>query len=330
MLLLLSQVQQIAHGKWRIHLQGFKQLIDFYGGCDALISRYLDAGFILSNVLIIDTMSTTTCPATRFGADIKRWLTTYLEVLPYLDHDLIPSPTPIPPRLLRVIIMINLLRATSNPLEVNPHLSSTFSQILSDLDITCVYELGACDEKRPRKSLEIGSTCKPPGAQAQQVQTPSQTFFHECYRSAVVLYAMATFPNLDPTHESVDIILTPEAVNAIQISAYSSLLQSLWALFKLKDNSLGKEAHWKFIFWPLAMAGVHSVVLKHDRDDFDYICAQLYEMTAKLGTLCMRDAAVFLQRLWEVTSDTGVGGLGQNWRVLTWDEIFKDAPLFLL
>ncbi|KAL4912047.1 hypothetical protein BDW62DRAFT_206843 [Aspergillus aurantiobrunneus] len=79
------------------------------------------------------------------------------------------------------------------------------------------------------------------------------------------------------------------------------------------------ETYWKFIFWPLTIAGVYSVVGKRNRSDVEYI---LYEMTAELGTLCMRDAAVFLQRLWEDSA----GGRVQD----GWDEIFRDAPLFLL
>jgi hypothetical protein len=139
---------------------------------------------------------------------------------------------------------------------------------------------------------------------------------------------MEAFTALNTSFDNpyVDILLTTEAANAIQISAYDSLMHSLRALFQLKDEPQSGEAHWKFIFWPLAMAGVQSVVLKRDRIDFDYIGARLYNMTAELGTLCMRDAAVFLERLWVGASASESNGH----RLLTWDEIFKEAPLFLL
>ncbi|KAL4863908.1 fungal-specific transcription factor domain-containing protein [Aspergillus spectabilis] len=325
MMLLFSQLQQAAYGQWRVHLDGFKHLIDFYGGWRCLLARYLDAGFVLSNLVIIDAMSTTTSPVTNMGADTIRWHTTYLEILPYLDYDVIPIPTPIPPPLLRAVIMINLARAASHTTRERNQCTPTLSQVLDELGITLFSECASGGDTYLLEGLEYESRVN---NHDTIVGTPSQALFTNCYRSAVILYAMEAFTALDTDRDNplLDALLTTEAANAIQTSAYDSLMHSLRALFQLKDKPQGGEAHWKFIFWPLALAGVQSVVLKRDRNDFNYICARLYEMTAELGTLCMRDAAVFLRRLWlEASASESNGRL-----LLAWDEIFKEAPLFLL
>jgi hypothetical protein len=354
MMLLFSQLQQAAYGQWRVHLEGLKRLLRHYGGMERLLEQYLDTGFLVSNVLIIDTMSTTTAPVRTMTADTLSWQMAYLRILPQLDYDVIPTPTPIPPHLLKVVIMINLARATAsqaqgNEDETDPRGSGfTLSQILAELDIIPAPD----SEGDAPNDTDIKSTVPSVNPNDEPPKPPTKdsnkTLFTTAYRSAIILYAVESYLSLSTETASIslsltqilDLALIPETTRAIKNTAYESLMFSIRALFERRNDDIdthiktetpGKkgnedtDAYWKFIFWPLAIAGVQCAMERRSRDDYEYICGRLYEMTAVLGTLCMRDAAVFIQRLWGDSKEMRVRGGG-----MTWDEIFRDAPLFLL
>lgn len=226
-----------------------------------------------------------------------------------MDHDLVPTPTPIPLHVLKAVTMVNIVRARSHQTrsELGRYPNFTFSEVLAELGI----------------SLETRNTVEGLGGSSANydgtnVQTPDHVLFADSYQSAVIIYATEAYILISENS-------LHEVANTIRDSAYTSLMTALRVLFELKDKTQSGEAYWKFIFWPLAIAGVQSVVARHHRQDFEYICTKLYEMTAALGSHCMRDAAIFLERLWMEISDSGTDG-----HPLTWDEIFKDAPLFLL
>ncbi|CEL07659.1 hypothetical protein ASPCAL10815 [Aspergillus calidoustus] len=354
MMLLFSQLQQAAYGQWRVHLEGLKRLLRHYGGMERLLEQYLDTGFLVSNVLIIDTMSTTTAPVRTMTADTLSWQMAYLRILPQLDYDVIPTPTPIPPHLLKVVIMINLARATAsqaqgNEDETDPRGSGfTLSQILAELDIIPAPDSeGNAPNDTDIKSIipSVNPNDEPP---KPPTKDSNKTLFTTAYRSAITLYAVESYLSLSTETASIslsltqilDLALIPETTRAIKNTAYESLMFSIRALFERRNDDIdthtktetpGKksnedtDAYWKFIFWPLAIAGVQCAMVRRSRDDYEYICGRLYEMTAVLGTLCMRDAAVFIQRLWGDSEEMRVRGGG-----MTWDEIFRDAPLFLL
>ncbi|KAL2855349.1 fungal-specific transcription factor domain-containing protein [Aspergillus pseudoustus] len=350
LMLLLSQLQQAAHGQWRLHLDGFKRIISYYGGMERLLERYLDTGFLLSNVLIIDTMSTATMPARNMTTDTIRWHMEYLGILPRVDYDLIPTPTPIPPRLLKVIIMINLARAMARQARGGEDNKSEFtlSQILTELGITPARDsYPPFNKGRKQTQDSYGTESQSPETEDLR-PTPeesSQTLFTTSYRSAITLYAVESYLAMETASltQILDPALIPETTRAIKDSAYLSLINSIRALFERKQDTTNTQAqqnkshkhsenggscgaYWKFIFWPIAIAGVHCATVQRSREDHEYICDRLYEMTALLGTLCMRDAAVFIRRLWGDAEELSSRGRV----VLNWDEIFKDAPLFLL
>lgn len=230
----------------------------------------------------------------------------YLGILLHMDHDLVPTPTPIPLHVLKAATMINIARAKSHrpTRELDRYPNFTFSEVLAELGI----------------SLEIKTTFNesPENYDGTNFQTSDDVLFAGSYQSAVIIYATEAYMPI--SNNSLH-----EVANTIRDSAYNSLMTALRILFELKDKTQSGEAYWKFIFWPLAIAGVQSVVAKHHRKDFEYICSKLYEMTAALGTHNMRDAALFLERLWMETSDSGTDGHSSKW-----DDIFKNAPLFLL
>jgi hypothetical protein len=225
-----------------------------------------------------------------------------------MDHDLVRTPTPIPLNVLKAVTMINIARVKSHqPTGELDNPNFTFSEVLAELGI----------------SLEIKNTVEglggsPANYDGTNFQTSDDVLFAGSYQSAVIIYATEAYMPI--SNNSLN-----EIANTIRDSAYNSLMTALRILFELKDKTQSGEAYWKLIFWPLAIAGVQSVVAKHHRKDFEYICAKLYEMTAALGTHNMRDAALFLERLWMETSGSGIDGHSS-----TWDDIFKNAPLFLL
>ncbi|KAL2794529.1 fungal-specific transcription factor domain-containing protein [Aspergillus keveii] len=362
MMLLFSQLQQAAYGQWRVHLDGLKRLLGHYGGMERLLEQYIDTGFLVSNVLIIDTMSTTTAPARSMTADTLSWHMAYLKILPQLDYDVIPTPTPIPPHLLKVVIMINIARATARHAqggedETGDNESGyTLSQILAKLDITPAED---SDNDIPNGTdFKITSIFNPHSEPCQIIHKDSnKTLFTTACRSAITLYAVESYLSLSMEPAGLGLSLTqildpaliPETAHAIKDAAYKSLMYSIRTLFERRNDDTypprntntkpsgkrgseeGTGAYWKFIFWPLAIAGVHCATENRSREDYEYICARLLEMTAVLGTLCMRDAAVFIQRLWGECEELRArgGGIGEGGAV-SWDEIFRDAPLFLL
>ncbi|KAL2869577.1 Zn(II)2Cys6 transcription factor [Aspergillus lucknowensis] len=367
MMLLYSQLQQASTGQWRVHLTGFKRVIDHYGGWESLLTQRLGAGFLLANMLIIDAISTTTSPVSALDRqDTIRWHRAYLHVLPHLDYQVIPSPTPIPPELLRVIIMVNLVRAATDrsALDNDAECNYTLSQILAELGITALADGTGIDATgcisqlalhKPERTLSNNST--------NYSNSHNYALFTTCYRSAIAIYAVEVYTSLEtPTIDQIlDPALLPAAASAIRTNAYTTLITSLRTLLALKDTKSerqlrqkskprksideratkegteGEEGeYWKFIFWPLAIAGVQAVLARNETD-YVYICDRLFEMTADLGTLCMRDAALLMQRLWREASilpgtsilDRSGSGLGAA-RAMSWDEVFRDAPLFLL
>lgn len=77
----------------------------------------------------------------------------------------------------------------------------------------------------------------------------------------------------------------------------------------------------------MIVAGVQAIFIQ-DKETKDFLCQNLHVMSVELGTGAMQDAAWLLstsfekqQRLWTVSSDASR---------MSWDEIFKESPLFLM
>ncbi|KAL4936692.1 hypothetical protein BDV06DRAFT_216466 [Aspergillus oleicola] len=277
--------------------------------------------FVLSNVLVIDVISVTTTPVEKMTSDTVKWHLAYLKGLPHVDYTLSPTPTPIPQDLLKPTIMVNLARASSRQI-MGAAQSPLFplSEVLAELGV--VYPWHHVPE-RASSHHALTETAEVPDCSDT---VSGYALFLRCFRFATILYTIEGYTSLElksGTHQ--DVALTPSTLQDIQSSAYSSLLHSLRTVFQDKANPQCKEGYWKFIFWPLTVAGVQSVIVKRDRNDLEYICMTLHEMAADLGTLSMRDAALFLHRLWNETSAMGPDGT-----LMTWDDVFADAPLFLL
>ncbi|KAL4931431.1 transcription factor domain-containing protein [Aspergillus undulatus] len=312
MMLLFAQLQQGAYGHWRIHLDGFKTLINLHGGYECLIKERRRVSFVLTNVPIIDVISTTTSPVKKMNSDTIVWHMSYLKGLPQLDYDLGPTPAPIPQSLLKPIIMTNLARARSHHAAGQFQVPRfTLSEVMAELDA------GVPSNHASHETMPVDHS---------QDSTFDYGLFVNCFRSAIALYSVEGYTSIESTNENPpDVSLTPSALKNIRNLAYDSLMQALRKIFRLKTNQDCKGGYWKFILWPLVIAGVQNVIVKRNRNDHDFICERLYEMAVDLGTLSMRDAAVFLNRFWDDMIASGVDGLLTNW-----DDIFVDAPLFLL
>jgi hypothetical protein len=294
-------------------------------------------------------------------ADTLSWHMEYLRILPQLDYDVIPTPTPIPPHLLKVVIMINIARATARQAQGDEDETGdnesgyTLSRILAELDIT---PAGDSDDDIPNGTdFKTTSIFKPHGEPCQIISRDSnKTLFTTACRSAITIYAVESYLSLSMETTSLSLSLTqildpaliPETTRAVKDAAYDALMYSIRTLFARRNDDtethsnadakasdgMGSEdtgAYWKFIFWPLAIAGVHCATENRSYEDYEYICGRLLEMTAVLGTLCMRDASVFIRRLWGECEELRArgGGVGEGGG-LSWDEIFREAPLFLL
>ncbi|KAL4792243.1 fungal-specific transcription factor domain-containing protein [Aspergillus venezuelensis] len=321
MLLLFAQLQQGAYGPWRIHLDGFRALINLYGGYETFFNRQPYCNFVLSNLLVIDAVSTTMTPMAMMTPDTIKWHLEYLKALSHVDYNLSPTPIEIPQDLLKSIMMVNLARASSR------HITDRAGLLILPLTgVLC--ELGVMHQwdRDPNVAPSFSSLTTRAETQKSSNKPSGYALFMACFHSAVILYAIEGYSSMDMSSGRVtDTTLAPSVIREIRNAAFASLMNSIHTLFQAKKDRNCEESYWKFIFWPLVVAGVHCAVRNRDRNDFDYICARLYEMAAELGTVSMRDAALFLRRLWAETSS-----LGPDWTLKTWDDIFVDAPLFLL
>ncbi|KAL9619178.1 MAG: hypothetical protein Q9160_006187 [Pyrenula sp. 1 TL-2023] len=271
---------------------------------------------------------------------------------------------PVPNELMAIMALINVSRIqrTTMPSLTNPADNLDYgplcTSIFSGLEL---FDPAAWASKVVEERLEADSLAQTTALRVSRNENPAASHATEeasraapsikmawielalCYRASIQLYAISTL--LDE-HE-------PDLSRAaMREHAYRDLLSSIHSLFRRKDlRGLGATFH-KFILWPLVVAGVECAIHFPAGDEFDYICRRVLEMSGELGTLSMRDAAVFLVDLWRSiwsrgddgstgreegdlattgSADGGGGGARPTGSArFSWDSIFGSAPLFMM
>ncbi|KAF2624797.1 hypothetical protein BU25DRAFT_373644 [Macroventuria anomochaeta] len=301
-LFFFSQIQASAYGAWRAHLNAAKTLFNLWG-VEALIGRS-DFEFFLCHLVLADVYGTTMAPASHISAEDVSQHKVYLTLLGRFTVDVCSTMVPIPEVVVRATTAINMSRAAgtisdAHTMKEAQGITSSPSAILESLQ---AFDPTDWALQRPRHTFS---------------QVTSWALLATCFQAAAVLYLVQTCgTNVSLNNEDL--------VDDDCALFYSRLSKAVRELYDLRQHG---GVLYKYILWPMVICGVEAIVRK-DEQQLRVLCESLERTTMDLGTLSMREAAIFLGELWnrnikrvaELPSKTN----------LIWDDIFDCAPLFLL
>lgn len=109
---------------------------------------------------------------------------------------------------------------------------------------------------------------------------------------------------------------------------YQELCRVLHEVFERKSAG---DTFWKFCLWPIVVAGQQTVYYQDEREK-DFLCWELHNMSRSLGAGAMQDGAYLISHMFtkQKEANTLNDQTHGHERKLTWDEFFKDSPLFMM
>ncbi|KAJ8111740.1 hypothetical protein OPT61_g5740 [Boeremia exigua] len=302
-LFFFSQIQASAYGAWRAHLDAAKTLFNMWG-VEAMIG-HTDYEFYLCHLVLADVFGTAMAPASYISADDISQHEIYLNLLGRFTVDVCSTMVPIPEAVVRATAATNILRAAKPA--PDPHGKGTEQDFA--LSRSTIYEaLRRFDPTdwalhRPRHTSS---------------QATSWSLLATCFKSAALLYlARSSGTDMSVADESS---IDDDGDDL----SYSRLICAVHDLYNLKQH--GGVLH-KYILWPMVISGVEAVA-RNDEPHLKSLCELLEQTTIDLGTLSMREAAVFLEGLW--TSENQRSIETRKKLKMDWDTVFDRAPLFLM
>lgn len=97
---------------------------------------------------------------------------------------------------------------------------------------------------------------------------------------------------------------------------YNRLTKCVRELYELRQQG---GVLYKYVLWPMVVCGVEAV-LQQDGQQLQSLCGLLEQTTMDLGTLSMREAAMFLNELWVSGTKRELESPSQPH--MDWDTIF--------
>ncbi|KAK8100137.1 hypothetical protein PG999_010511 [Apiospora kogelbergensis] len=323
--LLMSHIQQGAFGMWSAHLQGAKALLDRWGPASytALAEEEL---FIL---VTVDIYHTTTTASRQLPAQTWDHHSGYLRKIKQFSSGAIHSLAPVPVELLTAVLLINMRRILSRDSHVPQHQGAqpyhgtapAVLQLIHSFSPTNWLEMIMPDRHNEARGDDATDTVVVQSLSQQQWQG-SWLSLAQCFQSATTLYLYLTKGPADQSD------LSTEAMIQQRAESYTTLTESIAHLFTLRLENPAASRHHKFILWPMVIAGVEAVVTHRDDCQVNYICAYLRLLAYELGTLTMRQAALFLEDLAGEYRRRGPEYVYRDHD--DWDEIFRYSAIFLL
>lgn len=304
---LSSQIQESAYGAWHVHLSGANIMLDRRMRSITSEPGLVHERFFCFQLMMMDVYRTTTSSKRFLSASMIAQHRVYLERMSHLNFDSRVSLTPVPDDIVRATIAINLLRADREASPAARHLVEQEESISPAAAL-----LASLQAYKPGSWSVADSTTDIPKAQDD---LGGWRLLARCFQAAAILYLILseTMPPLD-SYEW----------NLARDRAYSVLLTSIRQLFDQKTSG-GK--HHKFILWPIVVAGV-EVTARGDRVMLEFLICKLKTLTTDLGTMAMREAACFLEGLWDdcVRNRPDLASYVR----IDWDHVFESGPIFLL
>jgi hypothetical protein len=298
---LTSSIQKSAYGTWRAHLNGASTLLDMWGMQSLLKSDQ----FIFYIFMTTDIFGMTTSPSTFLTPTAVDHHHSYLIFISQLRIKTWSSLTPIPDDLLIAIISMNIRRADSM------HVHGRMGCDCKSTGMTVTSILAYTQAFSPENWA--AGICSTPGSP----QLAGWSLLARCFQGAVCLYIL-----LCDTSFSTEECCGGRR-NKFLASTYMSVATCIHKLF---DRRYCAGNFHKFLLWPMVITGVEAVA-QHDRTEIEFLCQELRAATISLGTMAMREAAVFLEHLWSITwTDCQTS----DRIIFDWNVVFERAPIFMM
>ncbi|WYZ43581.1 hypothetical protein EsH8_VII_000017 [Colletotrichum jinshuiense] len=312
---LCLQVQQGAYTPWRSHLNGAHGLLNFWGERTCLGSH----DSIYFTIMTTNIFGSTTTPSHLFSEDTIAQHLFYLDIIDSLQFESIVSLVPVPNILLKAVIEINLFRAKRRLTRYPSSLEVKLKTARIDAD-----ELLSLLQQFPSKTWAESTIHRQQAFTSKMsedlnctgIQASLEGWQHlaESFRMAIIIYLISSVTSGNKSRHA--------SWKTYRAAAYCTLKGTIHWLCEQATN--GGTLH-KFILWPMVIAGIETVHIG-DREYATFIKTQLLGLSRDLGTLAMRDAALFLDGLWSKCHDSGQG----NSETIGWDATFTGAPLFVM
>lgn len=307
--LLECQIQQGGCGMLHAHLNGAKALLGHWERGNHPVVDKMHQYTIIS----VDIYRTTTTASSELSRQVCDQHIKYLEIIPNLPlNSVLDSFAPIPLELITAAVLINISRSSLTD-HAHKQKGVPSAAILNDIQS---FSPDAWAENVMKHFHSVRN--------AKEMSSPDQKdiiALAQCFQSATMLYFfLASLPsNID--------ILGDEFCLKKRAKAYQSLVEAITYLFRRRQDDFASSRLHKFIAWPMVLAGVEAIVTYHDYRQADCISKWLRYLTLELGTMTMRQAARFLDRL---SADYKIRGVTYRYKGHTdWDEMFHDGSMFL-
>lgn len=301
-LFFFSQIQASAYGAWRAHLNAAKTLFNMWG-IETLVGDP-DYRFHLCHLVLADVFGTTMTPASQISTKDVAQHKVYLSVIGRFNVDVCSTMVPIPEVIVRTIASTNIERAATP----HPDALVTEKEQESNSSISSVLEtLRNFDPNSWALHL--------PGHTSNQAT--SWALLATCFQTAALLYhVQSRAPIVSVSSQNI--------FHHFRTSTYDRLSKAIRKLFSLRQQN---GLHYKFVLWPMVINGLESII-RQDEHQLRFLCKSLEQTTVDLGTLSMREAAVFLNELW--SSSTNKETEPSSKAGIDWNASFYRDPLFLI
>lgn len=310
--LLECQIQQGAFEMQRAHLLGVKALLEKWGRVSPLNIVETDTYI----VMCVDIFRCTTASSNCMSSETCDQHAEYFDMIPnFSTLSVLGSLSPIPTQLIIAVVLINMSRSRNLQENIRERFKDTRA---SALDLIHSFSPQAWVElivrhlQQNHEEMHI----------SQQIDWNSGWLaLGQFFLSATTLYFFLV------QDDTGDIMANDVAMPQLRTKAYNSLVETIMHLFKRRQTDFNSSRIHKFIAWPMVVAGVEAVVKHRDYIQVSRISTWLRLLTSELGTLTMRQAAKFLERLSSVYQRRGPdyqykGGTD-------WDDMFGKGSMFL-
>jgi hypothetical protein len=255
--------------------------------------------FHLYHLVLADIYGVTMAPSDQVSAEHVAQHEVYLQLLGRFNVAVWSTMVPVPEEIIRATITINLSRSAKVTQGMHTTAQDCEDGSASLRIIECLQAFDPIDwaANLPEHT---------------SAHSKSWALLATCFQTATILYSIHTCTSNARSSESTS------------TSAYEELIKATRELYDLRERG---GVHYKYILWPMVICGIESVA-KQDESQLQFLCESLEQTTTDLGTLSMREAAVFLQQLRRNGTERSVESPDKV--DLEWDTIFSSAPLFLL
>lgn len=326
--LLLSEVQQSAFGSWAAHLEALRVMIKRRGGFENLAKdstprvMYLLVCYFLVDVLRRPAMTSRTL------SEIDDDQHQYLPTIDIMYQDGLETGSPMPTRCLEYMIKANQLRRRwyregNDPVCIEALRTDT-SEALKEA--RAFDPIAWAKSRKPEYETMVLRRAETIGNNAllEKVMKNGPTMddwidFAAVYQLATVIYGMRTTvldrqaADWPSQYWIVEQGLDP--LESAQSICEATLRSLMTVLRRLREKARrGRDWPWRFVFWPLFVAGMETSCSGVAVEERPWIMDSLYAIGQRQADFSLLDAADFFRVTWERESNPGAGGR-------TWDEL---------